>query len=616
MSRLARLATGVAVLAATLIAAAPAYANGIAGGGTLPGATVATAYSATITPSGGTGPYQISVAPEGSAPPGLAVPASGTDVITISGTPTASGTYTLDVTVTDSTGTTATGTYTLHVSAIAPEPPTIGHATAKDGAAGVTFTAPAQTGDGRPIGHYTATASPGGNTGKCSKSPCTVSGLANGTSYTFTVVATNQAGLSSTPSAASNAVTPLASQKITFDAPSAQVYGTSPTLTATASSGLPVTFTSSTGSVCKISTTGQLTFVGVGNCTINAKQAGDAQYLPAPTVSHTFAVQQSTSTLTVTSSTPSNASVYGQPVSFSATFTPAPSNGKLQWSVAGSAVGSPRQVGTKATYVFTPPSRLAPGSYQVTATYLGNSNHAAVASSVTQTVSKASTTTSVTVGNGKLTATVLPVAPGTGTRTGTVQFAIDGASAGSATIGQHGVASVAASAAGHHEITATYSGDADFTGSTGKLAIGPIVVAHVSSAVPKHAGWYRGPVSVSFTCTPNNAPLASPCPPVQTLTRSGADQSVTVTVTGQDGGSTTVSVTGIDIDRHGPALRVIRHRRRLACRARDPLSGVASCVIVRHVTTHGDLRVVRWRAVARDHAGNRRVKHGRFSYRR
>jgi uncharacterized protein (TIGR02145 family) len=53
------------------------------------------------------------------------------------------------------------------------------------------------------------TSSPGGITGTGSGSPITVSGLTNGTSYTFTVVATNAIGNSS-PSTASSAVTPSA----------------------------------------------------------------------------------------------------------------------------------------------------------------------------------------------------------------------------------------------------------------------------------------------------------------------------------------------------------------------------------------------------------------------
>lgn len=86
-----------------------------------------------------------------------------------------------------------------------PQAPTIGTATAGTASASVTFTANA-TG-GSAITGYTVTSSPGGFTGTGASSPITVSGLANGTSYTFTVTATNANGTSAA-SAASNSVTP------------------------------------------------------------------------------------------------------------------------------------------------------------------------------------------------------------------------------------------------------------------------------------------------------------------------------------------------------------------------------------------------------------------------
>lgn len=90
-----------------------------------------------------------------------------------------------------------------------PGAPTIGTATdATGGAVSVTFSAPSCTGSNAITG-YTATSTPSCITGTAASSPVTVSGLVNGTAYTFKVKATNGAG-TGPESAASNSATPTA----------------------------------------------------------------------------------------------------------------------------------------------------------------------------------------------------------------------------------------------------------------------------------------------------------------------------------------------------------------------------------------------------------------------
>jgi hypothetical protein len=87
-----------------------------------------------------------------------------------------------------------------------PGAPTSVVATAGNASASVAFTAPASNG-GSVITGYTVTSSPGSFTATGATSPVNVTGLTNGTAYTFTVIATNAVG-NSVASTASTAVTP------------------------------------------------------------------------------------------------------------------------------------------------------------------------------------------------------------------------------------------------------------------------------------------------------------------------------------------------------------------------------------------------------------------------
>jgi hypothetical protein len=97
---------------------------------------------------------------------------------------------------------------------------------------------------------------------------------------------------------ATYSLTVLSGQTITFGALADKIISdTPPTLSATATSGLTVAFTSATTGVCTVSGT-SITFIGPGTCIINANQAGDATRAAAPQVQRSFAIAYLTQSIT------------------------------------------------------------------------------------------------------------------------------------------------------------------------------------------------------------------------------------------------------------------------------------------------------------------------------
>lgn len=125
-------------------------------------------------------------------------------------------------------------TFTTENTTTVPGAPTGVVATAGNAEAIVTFTAPANDG-GSAITGYTATSTPSGFTGTGTASPVIITGLTNGTAYTFKVTATNVNGTGAA-SSASNSVTPT-------------ICGYPLVLTHTAGSVAPVTKTVTYGLV-------------------------------------------------------------------------------------------------------------------------------------------------------------------------------------------------------------------------------------------------------------------------------------------------------------------------------------------------------------------------------
>ncbi len=114
-------------------------------------------------------------------------------------------------------------------------------------------------------------------------------------------------GSAITVSATSNAFAAVpASQSITFPAPVTEpvIVGGNASLLATSTSGLPVGFLSGTTSVCTVSgsvgSSWRVSFLAIGQCSIEAYQWGNADYATAPKAFQNFYVHGQAQTITVT----------------------------------------------------------------------------------------------------------------------------------------------------------------------------------------------------------------------------------------------------------------------------------------------------------------------------
>ncbi len=162
-------------------------------------------------------------------------------------------------------------------------------------------------------------------------------------------------------------------QTITFGALAGKTFGAAAfTVSATASSGLAVTFSSLTSGVCTVATN-TVTIVAVGTCTVRAAQAGNASYTAAANVDQSFTVAQATQT-----------------ISFGALSNHTLGSGSFTVSATGGGSGNPvvfssttgavcTTSGTNGTTV----NLLTVGTCTIAANQTGNTNYSA-ATQVTQ----------------------------------------------------------------------------------------------------------------------------------------------------------------------------------------------------------------------------------------
>jgi hypothetical protein len=231
------------------------------------------------------------------------------------------------------------------------------------------------------------------------------------------------------------------------------------------------------------------------------------------TATSTFTVTTPTLSSSTTISSATNPSVTGQPVTFSAAVTGSGGTptGTVTFYDGSTVIGTGTLSGGTATLTV---SSLSVGNHSITASYGGNSQYnSSTSNSVAQTVNKGNTSTVITsnvnpssVGQSiTLIATVSPVVPATGTRTGTVTFFDGPTSIGTGTLsGSVATLTISTLGAGSHGITASYGGDANFNTSASSTLTQTIKAATLTSLVSSVNPSLSGQ-SVTFTATVTSA---------------------------------------------------------------------------------------------------------------
>jgi hypothetical protein len=374
----------------------------------------------------------------------------------------------------------------------------------------VSFTETPTGGSSQPIG----AAKPLSATGNANQSGAQSDAIAILPAGSYTITATYSGGSGSQFAASAGSITQVVDPAGTMltlqsSAPSFAVFGQPVTYTATITAIAPGAGTP-TGSVAfNANGTTDLGTIGLNNSgqatsnsisTLNPAQPNtiNATYTNADGnfVGSTAHLQQLVlpdPTTTVITTNPQQ-SVFGQPVSFTATVTADPPGagtptGSVEFTIDGVAVGTPVNLNGSGVATVNGISNLQPGTYAISGIYsnadgdfAGSANPDSALVSATLTVNQDPTTTGVVSSTNPtvfgqpttFTSTVSANAPGAGTPSGTVQF-LDGSTViGTGTLNHaagndQATFTTSALPVGSHAISAIYSGDPDFLTSTGTL---------------------------------------------------------------------------------------------------------------------------------------------------
>lgn len=285
--------------------------------------------------------------------------------------------------------------------------------------------------------------------------------------------------------------------------------------------------------------------LGVGSGVITATYAGDASYLGSSNAAG-YTVTQAASTTTLTA-IPTTGPL-GTAVTLTATVAgvssePTP-GGSVTFTDGLTSVGTATMIGGQAALTV---STLAVGSHSLTASYSGDANYWPSSGTASDSVSQASTTTTLIAGPSPatltqsvtLTATIMGNSGGP-TPGGSVTFKDGSATLGSGTLDSGGMATLTASTLtlGSHSLSAVYAGDSNYLGSTGVASLTINKAPSATSLVLTPIGSTRGSSATLSASVTGISVLGAPTGTVTfsvggitlgTATLSGGKASITTT---------------------------------------------------------------------------------------
>jgi CSLREA domain-containing protein len=342
-------------------------------------------------------------------------------------------------------------------------------------------------------GSYSLTGTYGGDANFNGSTSAAISHTVNKANTTTTITSDNP-----DPSDVGQAVT--VGFTVTANAPGA---GT-PTGNVTVSDGVD----SCSGTVA--SGTCDITLTTIGSRTLTATYAGDSNFNGSTSAGAPHSVNKINTTTAITSDNP-DPSVVGQPVTVQFSVTPSSGSGTPSGNVTVSD-GTVSCTGTVAAgqcdITFT-----SAGARSLTATYEGDSNfNGSTSAAEAHTVNAADTTTTITSDNtdpsvvGQSVTVQFNVAvnaPGAGTPTGNVTVS-DGTVSCTGTVAA-GQCDITFTSAGAKSLTATYTGDSNFNGSTSAAEAHQVdkadTITSISSDNPDPSNGGQA-VTVNFTVAP------------------------------------------------------------------------------------------------------------------